>query len=167
MGTRLVWAGTLLVLLGWALGVHAQGASTKPTPFPSISTPSASMNGQSACVQFGDCTKGHNTYKTETYGSAITSPSSRKIATLKNGSASSSYISSVAAAGASQASGSNPASSTPVPPPTSVQFDTKTMTSDNVVMTSTVMPDNAAVGAAHASMWALVAMLVTGGAMAL
>lgn len=53
MGTRLVWAGAVLALLGWVVGVQAQGASTKPTPFPSISTPPASMNGQSACVQYG------------------------------------------------------------------------------------------------------------------
>lgn len=92
-------------------------------------------------------TEGSNTAKTETYGSAITPPSSRSVATLNNGRASSSYISSVAAAGASRAyaQGSNPASSTPVPPPTSVQFDTKTYSSNSVVVTSTVMADNAAV----------------------
>jgi len=119
-------------------------------------------------------TSGPNTAKTETYGSAISSPSSRSVVTLNNGRASSSYVSSVAAAGASQAyaAGSNPASSTPVPPPTSVQFDTKTYTSDNVVVTSTVMPDNAATGTVRMSTLTVLTLaatllLATGGAIAL
>lgn len=53
-GARFVWASVVLALVSWAVSVQAQGASTNPTPFPSISTPASSMNGQSACVQYGD-----------------------------------------------------------------------------------------------------------------
>lgn len=129
-----------LVCAGAAL---VQAASKVPT----ITKPSTSSNGQSACVQFGDCTSlpKSNTYKTETQYSPITSPHSTKVPNLSDKGQTQSYMSSYANAGASQAYATNPKpkSKTPVPPPTTVTYAHKTTSGSKTYTTTEVHQDSA------------------------
>ncbi|PWN98564.1 hypothetical protein FA09DRAFT_338417 [Tilletiopsis washingtonensis] len=90
-------------LLLAALVVVAGSASAQNSdtaPFGPLTT----NNGQSACVQFGDCTAGGNPATTQTFASAITSPaSSQAVAAPTNALQSSNAISLLAASGASAA----------------------------------------------------------------
>lgn len=107
-----------------------------------VTKPTTMNNGQPACVQFGDCTKSNSDYqKTEKYSSAITSPASHSVPYLSDASASEAYKASIASAGGAAAYDPqrNPASSTPVPPPTTVSFDTSVTTSGSTVYTHTQM----------------------------
>ncbi|WFD31174.1 hypothetical protein MSPP1_002208 [Malassezia sp. CBS 17886] len=141
-----------------AAGQAQSAPSSVPKSMAPVTAPTNSNNGQSACVQYGDCTTGSNTFKTEKQMSPITSPPSTSVPDLPNGQASSSYMASIAAEGASQAYAKNSGSvsSTPVPPPTTVVL-TSVMTKDGQVTTSTSFnAKNAAVlpyGAPYANLY--------------
>ncbi|KOS13584.1 hypothetical protein Malapachy_1797 [Malassezia pachydermatis] len=118
-----------------------------------VTKPTTVMNGQSACVQFGDCSTAPSSFKVETYNSPISPPGSHYVPNLTDKAAVSSYMSQAAGNGATvaYAKGGNQASSTPVPPPTTVNFSTKTATNGGTVVTSTIMSN--AAGQTHASSW--------------
>ncbi|WFD36959.1 hypothetical protein MCUN1_003851 [Malassezia cuniculi] len=124
---RLAYA-SIIALIGAA---YAQSQSGATSSFPTITQPTTINNGQSACVQYGDCTTlpSSNTYKTETQYSPITSPASTSVPHLSNAEQSQSYIGSFAAQGASQAyaTGPKPQATTAVPPKTTVTYAHETV----------------------------------------
>ena len=152
---NLIYAAAL-VCTGPAL---VQAASNTPT----ITKPSKSSNGQSACVQFGDCTSlpKTNTFKTETQHGPISSPHSTKVPNLTDSGQSQSYMSSYANVGASKAYATKPkpGSKTPVPPPTSVTYVHKTASGSKTYTTTEVSQDSARIDLAPnvAFVYALVA----------
>ena len=134
---RTVWICSLFCAYVLAAATNSMAPITKPT---------TSNNGQSACVQYGDCTKGANPAKTESYSSAIRPPPSHSVPYLSNAQDSSSYKASVAAAGASAAYDpkNNRGSSTAVPPPTTVRFATSVSSSGSVRVTKSHMDGSSA-----------------------
>ena len=154
-----MWASMRTVLICSLFCAYALAAATNS--MAPITKPTTSNNGQSACVQYGDCTKGANTAKTESYNSAIRPPASHSVPYLSNAHDSSSYRASVAAAGASAAYDprKNRGSSTAVPPPTTVRFDTTVSSSGSVHVTKSHMDGNSA--AAWGPTGSAVAVLAT------
>ena len=125
----------------------AQGSGPSSS-YPTVTKPTTLSNGQSACVQYGDCTSlpSSNTFKTETQQSPITPPPKTSVPQLSNSAESESYISSVAAHGASEAyaTGSKPASKTPTPPETTVTSEHKTVINGKTTIQVSVNQDDAA-----------------------
>lgn len=134
-----MWVSMRILFICALFCAYASAAATNS--MAPITKPTTSNNGQSACVQYGDCTKGANTAKTESYSSAIRPPASHSVPYLSNARDSSSYKASVAAAGASAAYDpkKNHGSSTAVPPPTTVRFDTKVSSSGSIQVTKSQM----------------------------
>ncbi|KAI3623928.1 hypothetical protein GLX27_002058 [Malassezia furfur] len=157
-------AAALLALSGT---VHAQSSSSVPSSMAPVSKPTASSNGVSGCVQFGDCTTGANTYKTETQYSPVVSPASHSVPDITGSAASSSYVNSLAAAGASEAYASSPfqGSTTAAPAPTTVVFDSVTKSGGQEVTTSVVNSDstNGASMRQAAPLFVVAAVAVVGG----
>lgn len=123
-----------------------------PSSMAPVTKPTSSFNGQSACVQYGDCTSpGHKTYKTESNYSPVKPPPSHSIENPKNKSGSMSYKSKVAASGARAQYNpkSNHGSSTPVPPPTTPVFATTTRQGSRTVTKTLVHSPSS--GASHAN----------------
>ena len=112
-----------------------------------VSKPTTVDNGEKACVQYGDCTKGDGDHgRTAMYSSALTPPASHKVPYLSDADATASYMESIASAGGEAAYDPqrNKASSTPVPPPTTVKFNTSVKTTGGIVYTHTQMDGAAA-----------------------
>ncbi|WFC99848.1 hypothetical protein MYAM1_002594 [Malassezia yamatoensis] len=114
-----------------------------------VSTPVTSNNGVSACVQYGDCTKGGSYATTETQNSPVSRPASHSVADITDSAASRSYVNSLAAAGASQAYASSPYSGsiTSVPAPTSVSTEA-VKTSDGQKYTTSIIASDSSNDAA-------------------
>ncbi|WFD43771.1 hypothetical protein MPSI1_002435 [Malassezia psittaci] len=145
----MVWATTRsIVVLLVVLGAHVQAASSSSSSVNSsmapVTTPVTSSNGVSACVQYGDCTKGGSYATTETQNSPVTSPASHSVADITDSAASRSYVNSLAAAGASQAYASSPYSGsvTSVPAPTTVSTETVETSDGQKYTTSIIASDS-------------------------
>lgn len=90
-------------------------------------------------------TSGSNTFKTESQPSPIKSPASHSVPDITESAASQSYVSSLAAAGGSDAYAQSPyhGPTTEAPPPTTVEVPTVTTEDGHPVTTTVVNPDNA------------------------
>lgn len=133
----------LVALLGLAFlctCVMAKTDSMAP-----VTQPTTLFNGQSACVQYGGCTKGSNTFKTESYSSPVSKGPSHSVPYLTNAEESSSYIASFASQGGRAAyDPQNRGSSTAVPPATSVHFNTQATSSNGQTYTNSYL-DNSSI----------------------
>ena len=132
-----------VALVGVTIAAEPSGSSSLPT----VTKPTTLSNGQSACVQYGDCTSAprSNTLKTETQYSPITPPPKTSVPHLSNSGQTDSYVSSFAADGASQAyaTRSKPSDTTPVPPETTVTSQHKTVINGKTTTQVAVNQDDA------------------------